>query len=66
MVFVLSFSERVGVSSLAKGPAVTRRPPCSSRALGGLVAAALIFYLERQLAGISKAFLTCSQMSSQP
>lgn len=66
MVFILSFSVRVGVSSLAKGPAVTRCPPYSSRALGGLVPAAAIFYLERQRTRLSKPFLICSQMSSQP
>lgn len=61
MVSILSFSARVGVSSLARGPAVMRRPPYSSRALGGLVAAGVIFYLKRQLTRVSlgKHVLKC-------
>lgn len=62
MVSILSFSARVGVSSLAKGPAEMRRPSCYSRALGGLVAASVIFYVGRQLTRVSlgKHVLQCS------
>lgn len=53
MVSILSFSTRVGISNLAKDPGVMRCPPYSSRALESLVAAGVLFYLERQLSRVS-------------